>query len=97
MSLSMTGYLLSKYPRLEQEKRFESTKIDAVIGKIGIEAKYAPDQNEINRLYGQIDDYLRYLEHILVVFYGTDQTMINNFRRKIETGGYSKKVTLVKT
>lgn len=97
MSLSMTRYLQGDYPQPEQQKRFEGTRIDAAIGKSGIEAKYQADQNEINRLHGQIDNYLRYLEHIIEVFYETNQSMINNPRRKTETGGDSRKVTTVKT
>jgi len=94
MTLSMTGYL-ALYPDIAMEYTVGSSKVDAVIGNIGIEAKYRPDQNEINRLYGQVDDYLRGLEHIIVVFYDTNQSMINNFRRKLRTGGYSKQVTVV--
>jgi len=95
VSMSLTGFLSGKYSNIELEKKFESTRIDAVINKIGIEAKYRPDQNEINRLYGQIDDYLRYLDHIVVVFIDTDQPTVNNFRRKITTGGYQVRVTIV--
>jgi len=95
MTLSMTGYLASAYPDITLEHNLGGNRIDAVIKKIGIEAKYRPNQNEINRLYGQVDDYLRYLEHIIVVFLDTNQSMINNFRRKIETGRYASQVTLV--
>ena len=95
MTISMTSYLASKFPGITQEQNLGGNRIDAVIGKIGIEAKYRPDQNEINRLYGQVDDYLRYLDHIIVVFYDTNQSMINNFRRKIKTGGYDNQITLV--
>ena len=95
MTISMTSYLASKFPGIALEQNLGGNRIDAVVGKIGIEAKYRPDQNEINRLYGQVDDYLRYLDHIIVVFYDTNQSMINNFRRKIKTGGYDNQITLV--
>ena len=95
MTLSMTGFLASAFPEITLEQSLGGNRIDAVIEKIGIEAKYRPDQSEINRLYGQVDDYLRFLDHIIVVFFDTNQTEINNFRRKIDTGGYKDKVTLI--
>jgi hypothetical protein len=95
MTLSMTGFLSSAFPNILLEQRLSGNRIDAVIDKIGIEAKYRPNQNDINRLYGQVDDYLRYLEHIIVVFFDTNQAQINNFRRKITSGGYIKKITLM--
>ena len=61
----------------------------------GIEAKYRPNQNEIDRLFGQIDDHLRYLETVIVVFYDSDQSMINDLERKLKTAGYSKNVRIV--
>lgn len=95
LTLSMTGYLASSYPNITLEQRLGGNRIDAVIDDIGIEAKHRPNQNEINRLYGQVDDYLRYLNHIVVVFFDTNQSMVNNFSRKINTGNYHTKVTLV--
>jgi hypothetical protein len=95
LTLSMTGYLSSSYPNITLEQRLGSNRIDAVIDNIGIEAKYRPNQNEINRLYGQVDDYLRYLSHIVVVFSDTNQTMINNFNKKLRTGNYHNKVTVI--
>lgn len=95
MTISMTSYLASKFPEITLEQNLGGNRIDAVVGKIGIEAKYRPNQSEINRLYGQVDDYLRYLDHVVVVFYDTNQTMINNFKRKIKTGGYDNQLTIV--
>jgi len=95
LTLSMTGYLASSYPDIVLEQKLGGNRIDAVVGKIGIEAKYRPNQSEINRLYGQVDDYLRYLDHIIVVFFDTNQSMINNFKRKIKTGGYNNNVTVI--
>lgn len=95
MTLSMTGYLSGKFPEISLEEKLGRSRIDATIGKIGIEAKYRPDQNEINRLFGQVDSYLRYLDHIIVVFFDTKQAIINEFMRKIRTGGYNKNVTIM--
>ena len=62
----------------------------------GIEAKYRPDQNEINRLYGQIDDYLQFLDNIIVVFFDSDSSRVNVFEKKLKRGGYLKQVFIVK-
>jgi hypothetical protein len=46
-------------------------------------------------LFGQIDDYLRYIETVIVVFYDSDQSMINDLERKLKTAGYSKNMRIV--
>lgn len=95
MTLAMTGYLSSSFTNIILEQKLGKSKVDAVIGKVGIEAKYRPDQNEINRLFGQVDDYIQYLDHLVVVFFDTNQSVINNFNRKIKRGRYDKKVTII--
>jgi len=90
----MTAFLAKEYPNIVLEQRLGGNRIDAVIGKIGIEAKHRPNQNEINRLYGQVDDYLRYLDHVVVVFFDTNQSVINNFNRKLKSGNYINKVSV---
>jgi len=95
MTLSMTGFLANSYPNIILEQNLGGNRIDVVIEKIGIEAKYRPNQSEVNRLYGQVDDYLRYLDYIIVVFFDTNQAMMNNFKRKIKTGGYESQISVV--
>ncbi len=69
-TLALTGYLSHSFPQIEMEQPLgRGTRIDAIIGNVGIEAKYRPDQNEINRLYGQIDTYLQFLGDIIVIFF----------------------------
>lgn len=95
-TLALTGYLAHSFPQIDMEQPLgKGTRIDALIGKIGIEAKYRPDQNEINRLYGQIDTYLQFLNEIIVVFFDTDSSTVNDFKKKLKRGGYTEKVSIV--
>jgi len=95
-TLALTGYLAHSFPQIEMEQPLgKGTRIDAIIGKIGIEAKYRPDQNEINRLYGQIDTYLQFLNEIIVVFFDTDSSTVNDFKKKLKRGGYLEEVSVV--
>jgi hypothetical protein len=91
----MTGFLAGAYDDVRTEQKLGRNRVDAVVGKIGIEAKYGANQNAINRLYGQVDDYLRYLDHVIVVFYDTNLGMINDFKRKLKSGNYNKNVTVL--
>jgi len=93
---ALTGYLSHAFPSIEMEQPLgKGSRIDAVVGKIGIEAKYRPDQNEINRLYGQIDTYLQFLNNIIVVFFDTSSGIVNDFKKKLKRGGYAKQVEVV--
>ena len=91
----MTGFLAGAYEDVRTEQKLGRNRVDAVIGKIGIEAKSEANQNAINRLYGQVDDYLRYLDHVIVVFYDTNPGMVNDFKRKLKSGNYDKQVTVL--
>jgi len=93
---ALTGFLSHTFPSIEMEQTLgKGTRIDARVGKVGIEAKYRPDQNEINRLYGQIDTYLQLLNDIVVVFFDTDSGTVNDFKKKLKRGGYTEKVKVV--
>lgn len=93
---TLTGFLSHTFPSIEMEQTLgKGTRIDARVGKVGIEAKYRPDQNEINRLYGQIDTYLQLLNDIVVVFFDTDSSTVNDFKNKLKRGGYTEKVKVV--
>jgi len=93
---ALTGYLSHAFPSIEMEQSLgKGARVDAVVGKIGIEAKYRPDQNEINRLYGQIDTYLQFLNNIIVVFFDTSSGIVNDFKKKLKRGGYAKQVEVV--
>jgi hypothetical protein len=93
---ALTGYLSHAFPSIDMEQSVgRGCRIDAMVGHIGIEAKYRPDTNEINRLYGQIDTYLQFLESIVVVFFDTSSDIVNDFRKKLKRGGYSKQIEIV--
>lgn len=64
---SVVSWLAAKKHRVRTQEAYENTRIDAVIGRIGIEIKLGPDEGEFDRLYGQIDKYLKHLNHIIVV------------------------------
>jgi len=93
---ALTGYLSHAFPSIEMEQSLgKGARVDAKVGNIGIEAKYRPDQNEINRLYGQIDTYLQFLDSVIVVFFDTSSGIVNDFERKLKRGGYAKQVEVV--
>ena len=93
---ALSGYLSHAFPDIEMEQPVgRGCKIDALVGRIGIEAKYRPDANEINRLYGQIDTYLQFLDSIIVVFFDTSSGAVNDFKKKLQRGGYSKQIETV--
>ena len=78
---SLVSYLRHSFPDLKEQYRMGiGTRIDAIIGKTGLEVKFRPDQNEINRLFGQTDDYLQHMDNIIVVFFNTDSGTINNYK-----------------
>ena len=93
---ALSGYLSHAFPSIEMEQPVgKGCRIDALVGRIGIEAKYRPDVNEINRLYGQIDTYLQFLDSIIVVFFDTSSGAVNDFKKKLQRGGYSKQIETV--
>lgn len=48
---------------------FGNNEIDAIIGRIGIEAKLWLKKSEADRLFGQIESFLRYIDRVIVVLY----------------------------
>jgi len=93
---ALTSFLMHTFPSVKMEQALgKGSRIDAIIGNIGIEAKYRPDQNEINRLFGQIDIYIQFLNDIIVVFFDTDSGTVNNFKNKLKRGEYTEKVKVV--
>jgi hypothetical protein len=57
------------FPDLENQVPFANSRIDIKIGGFGIEVKNHPDQNEINRLVGQLLSYKRFFKHIIIVIF----------------------------
>lgn len=57
------------FPNIESQVSFANSRVDIKIDKFGIEIKNHPDQNEINRLIGQLISYRRFFKHIIVVIF----------------------------
>ena len=58
---------LSAFYDVRTKQTYERARIDAQIGKIGIEIKYEPNASEFDRLYGQVEKYLRHLDYVIAV------------------------------
>jgi len=86
LTIGLTSFLQSSFPDIELEQPIaRGARIDAIVGgKIGIEAKYRPQATEMDRLYGQIEKYLRRLDHVIVVFFETPTRDVRNFQNRIK-------------
>lgn len=82
------------YSDLRTQLSYERTKIDAQIGRIGIEIKLSPDEAELDRLYGQIDKYLEHLNSVIaVIFYERSRESTESFKKRmIKRGWLDKRV-----
>lgn len=85
------------YPEIRTQLTYERARIDAQIGKVGIEIKYQPSAGEFDRLYGQIDKYLRHLDFIVVIIGYPKSTEGTRFfkKRLKERGWLNKRVFVV--
>lgn len=73
------------FPQIEQQVPFANSRIDLKIDKFGIEIKNHPDQNEINRLVGQLLSYRKYFKHIIVVIFNPkDMKAIKYLKEQIK-------------
>lgn len=81
---ALSNYLSAKGEKVELEKRFENIRIDIVLHKdYGIELKYNPDQNELNRLMGQAMTYRRYLDHLFIVIFSPQANTIQQLKKAL--------------
>jgi len=84
--IALTHFLKRKF-KVEPQKRIGNFVIDAFINdKFGLEIKYCIDRNELNRLVGQILNYVEYpsLKIIFVVLFNTCDGLVEELRRKIK-------------
>jgi len=80
----LVHYLSAFYPNITTKLAYEKATIDAQIGKIGIEIKYQPSASELDRLYGQVEKYLKYLDRIIVVIgYEKSKENTESFRQRL--------------
>jgi len=93
----LISHLRAFYPDITTQLTYERARIDAKIGNVGIEIKFRPSSSDFDRLYGQLEKYLKYLEHVIVVI-GSERSKdaTNNFKRRLkERGWLNKKVSIV--
>lgn len=89
-------YLRVYYPSLRTQLSYERTKIDAQIGKIGIEIKYQPNEAELDRLCGQIEKYLRHLDYVIAVIgYERSRESVDYFRKRLRRRGLDEQVSVI--
>jgi hypothetical protein len=93
----LISYLSAFYPNIKTQVYYERTKIDVTIGDIGIEIKYQPSASELDRLYGQVDKYCRYLDKIIVVIgYEKAKEYTESFEQRLRQRNWlNSKVFLV--
>lgn len=86
------------YPEIRTQLTYERARIDAQIGKVGIEIKYQPSAGEFDRLYGQIDKYLRHLDFVIVIIgYPKSTEGTRFFKKRLKERGWLNKRVFVVT
>jgi hypothetical protein len=71
------------FPEIEFQVPYANSRIDIKIGGFGIEIKNHPDQNEINRLVGQLISYKRFFKHVIIVIFNPRDDRSLNYLKKI--------------
>ena len=85
----LVSYLRAYYPDMRTQLTYERARIDAQIGRIGIEIKYQPSAGDFDRLYGQIDKYLRHLEYVITVIgYEKSIEATRFFKKRLKERGW---------
>lgn len=85
----LVHYLSAFYPEIETQVAYQNARIDAQIGDVGIEIKFQPSASEFDRLYGQIDKYLKSLEKVIVVIgYEKTRELTENFEKRMKERGW---------
>ncbi len=82
------SYLQHSYS-IHPQQTYERATIDGRIGNIGIEIKFQPSSSEFDRLYGQVEKYLKYLDEIIVVIgYEKGRENTDYFEKRIKERGW---------
>jgi hypothetical protein len=85
----LISYLSASFSNIRTQMAYEKAKIDAQIGRIGIEIKYQPNASELNRLYGQIDAYCKHFDQVVVVIgYARSREDIESFQERLKERGW---------
>jgi hypothetical protein len=83
----VVSYLYAFYPDISTRNTYEN--VDAQIGDIGIEIKYQPNRSDFDRLYGQVDKYLKQLEKVIVVVgYEKSRELTESFEKRMKERGW---------
>ena len=84
----LVSYLQAFYD-VRTQLTYERARIDAKIGTIGIEIKYQPNAGEFDRLYGQIEKYLKHLDYVVAVI-GSEKSKEDTkyFKNRLKERGW---------
>jgi len=87
----LVSYLRAFYPDLRTQLTYGRARIDAQIGKVGIELKFQPSAGAFDRLYGQIEKYLKHLKCVIVVIgYEKSKEDTRYFKKRLKERGWLK-------
>ena len=94
----LVSNLQSNYPDIKLHRQIGS-EIDAVVGRVGIEAKLWLRKQEADRLFSQIDTFLHdgYVDRILVVLYQPTPQWENYLNEKLARRGWLQRQVRVIT
>lgn len=93
----LVSYLQAFYS-VRTQLTYERARIDAKIGNVGVEIKYQPSAGDFDRLYGQIEKYLKNLDHIIVVIgYEKSKEITKSFQKRLKERGWLNKRVYVIT
>lgn len=80
------------YPNVRTQLTYERARVDAQIGSIGIEVKYQPNAGDFDRLYGQIEKYLKHLDSVIAVIgYERSKESTKYFKKRLQERGWLNK------
>jgi hypothetical protein len=85
----LVSHLQAFFPNIRRQEQYPDMRIDAVIGKIGIEIKFQPTLYDFHALYSQIEDRLKYLDTVIVTLFSEmDKQATNKFKDKLKERGW---------
>jgi hypothetical protein len=83
----LVSYLSAFYPDISTRSTYQN--VDAQIGDIGIEIKFQPSSSEFDRLYGQVEKYLKGLEKVIIVIgYERTRERTETFEKRVKERGW---------
>jgi len=93
----LISYLQAFYD-VRTQLTYERARIDAKIGTTGIEIKYQPSAGDFDRLYGQVEKYLKHLDDVIVVI-GSEKSkeLTKYFKKRLKERGWLNKRAFVTT